>query len=166
MLPALPQARPAPTGTVFLARLDARGMNARPQSARVAKWQPQRTQNPPPSKGMKVRVLSRALAVSIAGDAQASPAASRSTCPGNNAAERGGEQEYKGEDRCAPARGKTLLVRKSAARNSRRPVDAVFTDINRRARWTSRQRSPGLREIDPEKFPERDCFAETEEAHR
>jgi len=32
------------------------------QDARVAKWQPQRIQNPPPLKGMKVRVLSRALA--------------------------------------------------------------------------------------------------------
>lgn len=46
-------------------------MNACPQPARVAKWQPQRTQNPPPSKGMKVRVLSRALAATIADDAQA-----------------------------------------------------------------------------------------------
>ncbi len=62
--------RAAPTGTVFLARADARGMNACPQSARVAKWQPQRTQNPPPSKGMKVRVLSRALAATIVGGGQ------------------------------------------------------------------------------------------------
>ena len=59
-----------PTGTVFLARTDARGVNACPQSARVAKWQPQRTQNPPPSKGMKVRVLSRALAATIVGSVQ------------------------------------------------------------------------------------------------
>jgi hypothetical protein len=47
-------------------------MNACPQSARVAKWQPQRTQNPPPSKGVKVRVLSRALAAKIADVAPAS----------------------------------------------------------------------------------------------
>ena len=48
-------------------------MNTATQAARVAKWQPQRTQNPPPSKGMKVRVLSRALAAMIADDAQATP---------------------------------------------------------------------------------------------
>jgi hypothetical protein len=49
-------------GSDFLAGKPARGVNGRPQSARVAKWQPQQTQNLPPFKGMKVRVLSRALA--------------------------------------------------------------------------------------------------------
>ena len=49
-------------GSDFLAGEPARGVNRHPQSARVAKWQPQQTQNLPPSKGMKVRVLSRALA--------------------------------------------------------------------------------------------------------
>jgi hypothetical protein len=65
--------RTTPTGTVFLARTDARGMNACPQSARVAKWQPQQTQNLPPYKGMKVRVLSRALA-------EQSPMRSNASC--------------------------------------------------------------------------------------
>ena len=72
MLAASVRDAPAPMGTVFLARAFARRMNARTQSARVAKWQPQRTQNPPPSKGMKVRVLSRALAAKIADVAPAS----------------------------------------------------------------------------------------------
>ena len=155
-----------PTGTVFLARTDARGVNARPQSARVAKWQPQRTQNPPPSKGMKVRVLSRALAASIAGEAQASPAASRSARPRDDAGERRRHQEQEDEPRRAPAIRKSFLARKSAAGNSDRTVDAILPDVDRRARTSGRQRGPGLRDIDPEEFSERDCFSETEETHR
>ena len=158
--------RATPTGTVFLARTDARGVNARPQSARVAKWQPQRTQNPPPSKGMKVRVLSRALAASIAGEAQASPAASRSARPRDDAGERRRQQEHEDEHRRAPAIRKSFLVRKSAAGNSDRTVDAILPDVDRRARTSGRQRGPGLRDIDPEEFSERDYFSETEETHR
>lgn len=136
------------------------------QDARVAKWQPQRTQNPPPSKGMKVRVLSRALAASIAGEAQASPAASRSARPRDDAGERRRQQEREDEHRRASAIRKSFLIRKSAAGNSDRTVDAILADVDRRARTSGRQRGPGLRDVDPEEFPERDCFSETEETHR
>jgi hypothetical protein len=158
--------RGASAGTVFLARTDARGMNACPQSARVAKWQPQRTQNPPPSKGMKVRVLSRALAATIAGEAQATPATLRSARPGDNAGERRRQHEREDEQRRAAAIRKSFLIRKSATRNPDRAIDAILAYVDRRSRTSGGQRGTGLREIDPKEFPERDDFAEAEETHR
>ena len=158
--------RRAPAGTVFLARSDARGMNACPQSARVAKWQPQRTQNPPPSKGMKVRVLSRALAATIFRSRATTPEAQRSARAQDDAGERGSEHEREQHHRRAPAIRKTLLVGKPATGNPDGAVDAILADIDRRAGTARGQRGAGLRDVDPEEFPERDGFAKTEETHR